>query len=202
MKEVGTAPDQTIVHPRARAEWQVMERWGSDHCAIMIDIALRGKSGRRRYKRQLRRAFHAADWEGFKDFAEIKAKEIMLQLPESSDDINVDTLHKQIVDIMNQGSRRFIPQGRMAREPKAWWNKGIDDSMKRRNEANKAVQKAREDPSISPDVLAEMADVARSKQQECQKKIEEAKEKSWREYVEKTATSDKIAEPYEHSTGT
>jgi len=84
----------------------------------------------------------------------------------------------------------------MAREPKAWWNKGIDDSMKRRNEANKAVQKAREDPSISPDVLAEMADVARSKQQECQKKIEEAKEKSWREYVEKTATSDKIAEPY------
>ena len=28
------------------------------------------------------------------------------------------------------------------------------------------------------------------------KKIEEAKEKSWREYVEKTAASDKIADPY------
>ena len=196
MREVGTAPDQTITHPLARAEWEVLDRWGSDHCAIQIDIALRGKSGRRRYKRQMKRAFHAADWDGYEGFLEEKAAGVIGELPNSDNDVNVDTLHGQIVNIMSEAARRFIPQGKMAREPKAWWNKEIDGCMRKRNNANATVQKARGDPNITEEKLAELADDAQQKRRECQKKIEEAKEKSWREYVEKTAASDKIADPY------
>ena len=165
-----SAPDVTIMHGSrlAGCDWKVSDRLGSDHSAVMLEVACGGVS-RLVSQEAARRTWRwkQANWSAFAEAIERSLEEGW----ESRRSLTLDARVRFLTDVILEAAQAHIGEAKVAPLAKPWLTREIRAAIKERNRLGRQISEHRVEWLEACKQVREL--------------IAKEKERRWHSFVEK-----------------